>query len=341
MEKVIKYLKQFPSPITKDITVYGWEFNYEYHLISSVIPYLFCELPIIENFAPLTNKNRDGRKKEKKYIVIHDTGDTASYKNALFWSTVVQTENNEGSMYQASFQYVVGNDGIYHNIPDDEIAYHAGDSTQFDYTLYDTGVYGTKKDVKITIENGFYKIDDKITSVHAPISKKQEVTSKDFNSEGILCKLIQGKYYIGETYFNETYQKIANRGGNNNGIGMEICINEGDDIYYNFHLAAKLTAYLMDLYHIDIASVKPHHYFSGKDCPMTLRKNDLWAHFIQIVQVEKQMLEFKKEGYTFALIPISKNILCNGRVSSLDMPLEYKIEITYKGKHEIIDFLDR
>lgn len=336
MKKVVEYIKQLSKPFEKDITVYGWEFNYSYHLISSVIPYLFCELPFIENIAPKTNENRDGRFREKKYIVIHDTGDTASRKDAKFWSNVVKNEDNEGSPYKASFQYVVGNDGIYHNIPNDEIAYHAGDSTYFDYRLYDTGVDGENENPTITIENGYYLIDGKTTTVKAPTSKKQEVTSNDFNSEGILCKLVNGRYYLGETYFNETYKKIANRGGNNNGIGMEICINEGADVYYNFHLAAKLTAYLMDKHNIDITYVKPHHYFSGKDCPMTLRKNDLWKHFLYLVEVEKKFREFKAMGYEFRLIPLSKNICLNGRIQNLDEELQYKIEITYKGKTEVI-----
>lgn len=336
MKQVIDYIKQLQNPFEKDITVYGWEFNYNYHLISSVIPYLFCELPIIENIAPKTNENRDGRFREKKYIVIHDTGDTANHKNAMFWSNVVKTQNNEGSPYKASFQYVVGNDGIYHNIPDNEIAYHAGDSTHFDYRLYDTNVYGENEHPTITIENGYYAIDGTKTTVTAPTSNKQEVTSTDFNSEGILCKLINKKYYLGETYFNETYKKIANRGGNNNGIGMEVCINEGADIYYNFQLAAKLTAYLMETYHIDITHVKPHHYFSGKDCPMTFRKNELWQHFLYLVEVEKKFREFQTMGYTFELIPISNNITSTGRIKHLNEPLQYQIQITYKGKTEVI-----
>lgn len=341
MENVIQYLKQISSTFTKNIQIYGWKFNYEYHLVSSILPYLFCDLPIIENIAPITNENRDGRIKEKKYIVIHDTGDTASYKNAQFWSNVVKTQYHEGNPYTASFQYVVGNDGIYHNIPDNEVAYHAGDSTKFDYALYNTGVQGNTEDINITIENGFYKINDSITSIPIPAAVQHEVNTSDFNSEGILCVLIDGTYYIGETYFNETYKKIANRGGNNNGIGIEICVNEGDDIYYNFQLAAKLTAHLLDTYHLDMESIKPHHYFSGKDCPMTLRKNNLWNHFLELVQVEKQMLAFQKKGYTFTLIPISKNILPSGRITSLDIPLEYKIEVTYQGKKGIFNFLDK
>lgn len=336
MEEVKNYIKNLLKPFSKNIIVYGWQFNYQYQLISSVIPYLFVDLKINENIAPITNENRDGRIREKKYIVIHDTGDTATYKNALFWSNVVKNQNNEGTPYKASFQYVVGNDGIYHNILDDEIAYHAGDSTHFDYQLYDSGVDGTTDDVKITIENNFYVINNIVSKIKVPNFSKKYLNNSDFNSEGILCKLINGRYYIGETYFNETYQKIANRGGNNNGIGIEICVNENDDIYYNYQLASKLVAYLMEKYNLDISSVKPHHYFSGKDCPMTMRKNDLWKHFLYLVEVEMKFRQFKKEGYEFKLLPISKNINSNGRIKNLNEELKYQIEITYKGKKEII-----
>lgn len=336
MEEVKNYIKNLLKPFSKNIIVYGWQFNYQYQLISSVIPYLFVDLKINENIVPITNENRDGRIREKKYIVIHDTGDTATYKNALFWSNVVKNQNNEGTPYKASFQYVVGNDGIYHNILDDEIAYHAGDSTHFDYQLYDSGVDGTTDDVKITIENNFYVINNIVSKIKVPNFSKKYLNNSDFNSEGILCKLINGRYYIGETYFNETYQKIANRGGNNNGIGIEICVNENDDIYYNYQLASKLVAYLMEKYNLDISSVKPHHYFSGKDCPMTMRKNDLWKHFLYLVEVEMKFRQFKKEGYEFKLLPISKNINSNGRIKNLNEELKYQIEITYKGKKEII-----
>lgn len=336
MEEVKNYIKNLLKPFSKNIIVYGWQFNYQYQLISSVIPYLFVDLKINENIAPITNENRDGRIREKKYIVIHDTGDTATYKNALFWSNVVKNQNNEGTPYKASFQYVVGNDGIYHNILDDEIAYHAGDSTHFDYQLYDSGVDGTTDDVKITIENNFYVINNIVSKIKVPNFSKKYLNNSDFNSEGILCKLINGRYYIGETYFNETYQKIANRGGNNNGIGIEICVKENDDIYYNYQLASKLVAYLMEKYNLDISSVKPHHYFSGKDCPMTMRKNDLWKHFLYLVEVEMKFRQFKKEGYEFKLLPISKNINSNGRIKNLNEELKYQIEITYKGKKEII-----
>lgn len=339
MNKVLNYFKELleEKPFEKDITVYGWTHNYEHKVISSIVPYLFCNLDIIENIAPSTNENRDGRIREKKYIVIHDTGDVPSHKNASFWSNVVKTENNEGSVYKASFQYVVGNDGIYHNIPDNEIAYHAGDTTQFDYHLYDTKIPYTK-DFELDIIDGYYYINNINTFISAPRVEGLVLTKKDINDYGILCINHNNTFHIGETYYNNTYKLIANRGGNNNGIGMEVCINEGSDIYLNWQLSAKLTSKLMDEFNLTISDVVPHHYFSGKNCPQTLRENKLWNHFMKMVEVEYQILLYIKEGYHIEFVPLTDNLLSNGRLTDLSKPYHFKIITTYNGIKEEYEY---
>lgn len=338
MNKVLDYFKKLldKKPFEQDIIVYGWTKNYDYKVVSSIVPYLFEDLKIKENLASPENENRDGRLREKKYIVIHDTGDVPEYKGAFYWSEAVRTENNDGNKYAASFQYVVGNDGIYHNIPDNEIAYHAGDSTYFDYKLYDTKV-PVSENCKITIKDNMYYINDICTNVNSPVVEGVTLTEKDINDYGILCINKNGTYHIGETYFNNTYKKIANRGGNNNGIGMEVCINEGADIYLNWQLSAKLTAYLLDQNNLTMDDIKPHHYFSGKNCPMTLRENKLWNHFLEMVQVEYDVLQFIKEGYSIKLVPLTDNVLENGRIKDLSKPFKFKIVTIYNGIEEIYE----
>lgn len=336
MNEAIKYFQNLfkEKPFEKEITVYGWQYNYQYQLISSICPYLFDELKIIENFASLNNQNRDGRIKEKKYIVIHDTGETSIGTNAKFWSNVVKTQNLNGNIYKASFQYVVGNDGIYHNIPDNEVAYHAGDTTEYDYCLYDTAIKETKN-CNLTVENGFYFINGINTNISL---NNQTLQTKDLNDFGILIKKQNGRFYLGETYYNQTYQKIANRGGNNNGIGIEICINQNDDIYLNYHLVAKLIVKLLKEFNLTIDDIKPHHFFSGKNCPQTIRENHLWDEFIKMVEVEKDVDELISKGYQIKLIPISDNILKNGRIINLSKPLKFKIQTIYQNQTEEYEF---
>lgn len=326
-----KYLK-------KEITVYGWQFNYSYTLKETVVPYLFLSPIQIENIAGEKNENRDGRIREKKYITIHDTGDTLSTHTAKFWSDTVYNEKlmDNSTPYAASFQYVVGNDGIYHNIPDNEIAYHAGDSTKFDYKLYPTKVKA-KKECIVTIENGMIFINGENTEIEAPHYQNDGVdrycTTEEINSQGILVKEVDGFYAIGEIYFNKTYNLIANRGGNNNSIGIEMCINEGCDLYLNYLQTARLVARLMDENNLTIDDVKQHHYFSGKNCPETLRRNNLWDYFIHLINVAVRVQSFIKEGYQISFVPMSSDVDENGKIkeTSIDTKAAYQIVVKKDG----------
>lgn len=343
MNKVLQFFKDNQNKrsdlVNKDIRVYGWEFEYDYHMIGSISKYLFTDFEVIENISPKTNENRDGRVKPKYYITVHDTGDTRDFHTAKYWSDVVKNQEWENGKYSASFQYVTGNDGIYHNIPDNEVAYHAGDSTYFDYTLYDSGLTGTNELPIITISNdGYYEIDGLKSKILAPRIKKERngeiifdriAKTSDINSQGILCKLVDGKYYIGETYFSSGYELISNRGGNNNSIGIESCINIGTDIYLTWQLTAKLVAHLLKDNYLTIDDVKQHHYFSGKNCPQTMRMNGLWDHFIELVKFERQILDYLDEGYKIELVSDNEFVLENGRLKGLpDEIIRYKIVTT-------------
>lgn len=350
MEKVLNFIKDNlnKNVLVHEIDVFGWQSNYKHMLVGSAFKYLFEELEIIENLAPLTNENREGIIKPKFYITVHDTGDSNPLHDAFFWSETVKREDWELGKYGASYQYVVDSKGVYHNIPDNEIAWHAGDSTVYDYALYDTGVIGENVNPIIDIdEEGFYTIDNKRTIIVAPRAKKVKngeviydrlATKDDFNKFGVLCKLIDGKYFLGETYYNAGYERICNRGGNNNSIGIESCVNEGNDIYYTWQKTAKLVAYLMDNNDLKIEDVKPHHYFSGKTCPQTIIVNGYWDHFIDLVKFEYAILQFKKEGYKFEFNCEDKRVNKNGRITLNNdtSDIKYEIKISKDGIEGLI-----
>ena len=340
MNKVLEYFKNLDyKPFKKDITVFGWKGNYDYTLCSNALPYLFEKLPIVENIAPKTNENRDGRLKENKYICVHDTGDTVPTHDAKFWSETVYHEKwmDSEAPYAASFQYVVGNDGIYHNIPDNEIGYHAGDSTKFSYTLHPTGVKGSGK-YTLDIKDGFYYINNEKTLVPAPIKKDgtyPQIT--EICDQGILVKNIDNEYYIGETYFNETYKLIANRAGNNNSIGIEVCMCEGQNIFLNYARCAKLVALKLNENNLTLDDIKQHHYFSGKNCPQTLRTAKLWPMFIDLVKVEKDVLEFVNEGYKLSLTNLN-NISKEGIIININKPYSFTLNTIFNGVTDSLNF---
>ena len=355
MNKVLQFFKdnEQREPLMQNIRVYGWKFEYDHFLVSSLTKYLFEELDIKENIAPESNTNRDGRKGKKYYVCVHDTGDTDFDHTAYFWSNVVKVQNWEQGRYEASFQYVTGNDGIYHNIPDDEYAYHAGDSTYYSYDLIDTGLEGNNLNPIVSIsDDGYYEVDgvkSKLLAPRATKTKNGEVLydriakTSEINSQGVLVKCVDGKYYIGVTYFNSGYELIANRGGNNNSIGIESCINVGSDIYLTWQRTAKLVAKLLDENGLTFDDVKQHHYFSGKNCPQSMRMNGLWPHFMDLVKFEYQILKFKKEGYKIFLSVNDKDVLSNGRIvkrliSDEKRTVKYSIITEKDNQKESLDF---
>ena len=312
LEKVMDYVVSITNDRIKvdNIKVWAGENYWEHELMPSVCKYLFEDMEMNENIAPEGNPNRPGDKHEKKYITVHDTGDF-SY-NAGQWSKHVYDAKIGESDYIISYQYVVGNDGYYHNIPDDETAYHAGDGATESslFHEYPTGVYGDKKKPHVSIStDGYYVIEGNKSVIKAPTDDNGNIlTEKYFNDMGIYTTIKEdGMYYIGSTWYSKTYNRIGNHGGNTNSIGIESCVNKGSDIYFTLQRLAKLVAKLMDENNFDIDQVVQHHYFSGKDCPQTMRTEGYWNHFLSLVEAEYQMLQYIKMGFTFNLIPLNSN----------------------------------
>ena len=341
---VLKYFSDISisRTINKNIHVYAYKSEYDYDLLTSVLFYLPEDLEITENIAPIDNPNRPGTIKEKKYICVHDTGDgTFSAKE---WSDIVYNAKYEsGEPYKCSFQYVVGNDGVYHNIPDNEVAYHAGDGTEVDYVLYDSGVLGSYPFPKVTItDDGYYALDDIKSVIEVPKKTDGSIpTTEEINNLGIRVQLINNKYYIGATWWSDTYQRVANRGGNLNSIGIESCINKGSDIYYTWQRLAKLVAYLISKNNLTIYDVKPHHFFSGKDCPQTIFHSDMYDHLMNLIKVELKVLEFINEGFKIKFESKSDIVNEKGRVlswPSKDVKAKYVITVEKDGIKEYKEF---
>ena len=358
MEEILDYFGSIHNQkvLIKPIIVYAWQGNYPHTLMGSLSSYLFEPLSINENLAKPNNTNLKWVKKEKVYICVHDTG--CGVHNAREWNDAVVNQYVDGDKYSASFQYVVGNDAIYRNIPDDIIGYHAGDGYEIDYNLIDSGVEFNgifKPNITISYD-GFYEIDGKKSLIKAPmylykINKNDETfneriaETKDINDEGIRTIVKDGKYFLGETYFNTHFNKISNRGGNVNSIGIESCVNRGSDIYYTWMKDAKLIAYLMDKYNLTIDDVVPHHYFSGKDCPMTMRHSKMYKHVKNLSVIEFNILKFIQKGYKISFYCNNKEYVSdNGKVIKIpkrDLMVNYYITVEKDGFVKIKKFTSK
>ena len=367
MNDLLEYFKTlaFNEILTKRITVTAYQGDYKTYIYSGVSYYLFEELNIIEQMTSENMSNRPGDIYEKHYITVHDTASGASSANAKAHANYVN-DGGEGT----SWHYTVGNDGIYHQIPDNENAYHAGDGGR-DYKEIDTGIKAdpTNPYPVVTIsKDGYYEIAGQKTSLVAPLSrpkkcpngacgtdtkdgevacskcgKKFEVsicTNDMINTHGIRTGILDnGNYYIGNTYFNTTYRYISNAGGNDNAIGIEMCVNQGSDIFYTWQRNAKLVAKLLAENNLTINDVKPHHFFSGKDCPATMLHAEMWDLFIKMVEVEHTILT-KYSDYKITFKSNNENFLGNnGKIlkqASISKSVSYTITVEKDGVSESI-----
>lgn len=82
---------------------------------------------IIEDIIPQKGgKVRPGDVRQKKWIVIHETGNSSKGADAQGHSTYLKNLAKANTTY-VSWHYTVDDHEIYHHIPDNEIAYHASD----------------------------------------------------------------------------------------------------------------------------------------------------------------------------------------------------------------------
>lgn len=183
--------------------------------VEPIYPELVNGIPVYTDLVPSKTPGRPGEKREIRYLVIHETDNEAESADA---------KNHNDYLHQIaqqeplSWHYTVDDHEIYHHIPDDEIAFHAGDRRQKD-------------------------------------------------------------------------------GGNMNGIGIELCVNAGSDYEKTLDNAAKLAAYLLNAYDLELDAVKKHQDFSGKNCPSRLLERGRWEEFLTKVDTylsETEGLERKE-----------------------------------------------
>ena len=341
INSVMDYISSqlLPDIRPRNISVRTTSGNWDYLLIPSVSKYLFEDLDIKENLAQKGQNNRPGNVYEKHYICVHDTGD--GNLDAKDWSEIVKNGKHGSSDYNISYQYVVGNDGYYHMIPDNEIAYHAGDghTEESIFGVIPSGVFiyelkNEKPKIEVN-EEGYYLIDGKKSEIKAPTNVKGEIVSK-INDLGIYSELRKVEneenkyeYYLGRTWYCEKYGYISNYGGNLNSIGIETSVKNGTDVYYSYQKVAKLVANLMVNNNLTIDRVVQHHYFSGKDCPETMRHAGLWDYYKTLILAEYQMLLYKNMGFKFEFTSQSEYINNKGRIIK---PVEKETIITYNIK---------
>lgn len=76
----------------------------------------------------------------------------------------------------------------------------------------------------------------------------------------------------------------GNGDGNRKSVGIELCVNSDGDFSKTLALAARLVAHLMTTRGIPIERVVQHNHWSGKNCPLVIRRDGLWPGFLAAVR---------------------------------------------------------
>ena len=277
------------------VTLLGWDFDWVLN----------------ENFiVPASNTNpRPGTLREVRYICVHDTATTHSHTTAYNLANNLKSTSNT-----TSWHYSCGAGVAFHSIPDNEVAHHAGDGTSIAQEFIDTGVkaVGTQPAWVTISDDGFFeftpfyrgKYDESLkvkSSIEAPevpiqyysggwqTSGYRKARTSDLPNYTSVTNYIgeNGNYWMTNIWWSTSYQTLSNRGGNLNSIGIESCVNYGCDLYRVWMTLAKLIGTrLLPNNKLTPAQVKQHNTFSGKNCPETLRENDLWPYFMKMVEAE-------------------------------------------------------
>ena len=229
-----------------------------------------------------------------QFVTVHDT--------ATLTGTVASIAKNMANG-ETSIHYTTGNDAIYAVVPEKYIAYHAGDGTGTPFKWYSTGVDGSKIDVMdyttyptwdIYSQNGkwYWIINGVKTQNEAPISNGSRTISnpskENITDLGPAWKVVDGIIYIGTTWVDFSQMAIgaiSSHGGNNNSIGIEMCVNVSSDMYDTLQRTAQLVADILIRNNLDLSRVKMHNTWSGKNCPQVLRAGSYWWDFIEMVKL--------------------------------------------------------
>jgi len=123
-------------------------------------------------------------------------------------------------------------------------------------------------------------------------------------------------------------------GGNRNGIGIEMAVNDDGDMYRTWQRTAKLVVDILVRHNMPITQQKYHHDFSGKDCPNTLRNAGLVWLFEEFVKTEFEV----KTNHPNAVITFTTNnpeyLDEHGRIIAMPqraMTVSYTITVVEDG----------
>ena len=90
----------------------------------------------------------------------------------------------------------------------------------------------------------------------------------------------------------------------------------------------------MDKFNLIINDVVNLHFFSGKDCPMTMRHSNIYQYVKDLTLIEFKILQFKKNGFQISFNCDNKEFISNEgkdfKVPQKDLKVNYVVTVEKK-----------
>lgn len=109
-------------------------------------------------------------------------------------------------------------------------------------------------------------------------------------------------------------------------IGIETCVDSGSDLELTWHRTAKLMASLLVKHDLEVSDIVQHYDWSKKNCPQTLRMNNLYPYAIDMVEAEYTALTVL-DGYKISFKSLYPEYV-DDRGKMIKLP-DYDTEICY------------
>ena len=139
------------------------------------------ELVIIDDIIPREAHIRPGYVvEEKKYIVIHNTGNYGEECDAASHADYLREQSRSSSPREASWHYTVDDKRVYCHIPDNESAWHAGDGTFGEGNYYGISIEICVNGFPLTYEGEEY---EQLLAVASPVGDGADDRSDDCNHQ--------------------------------------------------------------------------------------------------------------------------------------------------------------
>lgn len=207
-------------------------------------------------------------------------------------------------------------------------------------TLHNTGMAHPTATAKGL--NEYIHTTDRVASWHFSIDDTEAYQELKLDEVGWHAG--DGSTTYGTIYYSESASKWCIGGGNNNSIGIEMCVYAGCDFNMVMRNTAKVVSNLLVMYNLTPADIRQHYDFSGKNCPQVIREAGRWAEMLELISLE-YFARTQLQGVNFEFISLTPEYLDNtGKIinnPNTSPTVKYKVivevdsvkkEYTYESK---------